>query len=88
MNRTRNRTRTWWRIVRVKWCRSIHTSPGNLMYAGGRVYECRRCGIRFESVLDPKAAAVDRKSGVDAGGSGWHPERITVSVSGQITAEL
>ena len=37
-------------IRRVKrwWCGVMHSSPSNLMYAGGGEWECRRCGLRGE----------------------------------------
>ena len=29
--------------IRRLWCRTMHTSPRNVMFAGGATYRCRRC---------------------------------------------
>jgi hypothetical protein len=35
-----------WKWLRRWWCYKFH---GRIMFAGGRLYECRRCGQRFEN---------------------------------------
>jgi hypothetical protein len=36
------------------WCHTFHCGAANLMYAGGREWECRRCGLRGEVDWQPR----------------------------------